>query len=268
MVRWWLVVGSPRNWRTAFEHGSIWGLKATPRQEALWKSICKGDRLLFYATRPVSGVIGHGVVRTKFKQDKPLWPQEVIEGGVIWPNRFEFDVKYCLEQENWETGRVPLTEISPRSGFQGVKAEIAREIVRRFPELPPRGSLHDDIKRKLVEIGQLQKMIAEAEYKMDGARLDVVWRRVERGVPTYVFEVQVGGDVFHALGKLKHAHDLWNSNIFLIATEGDLEKAHKLLSGTFHEIKNKMKVIEIEKIEELLRRKKAFYELETELGIW
>jgi hypothetical protein len=28
--------------------------------------------VLFYATRPVGGVIGYGIVRTKFKQDKSL----------------------------------------------------------------------------------------------------------------------------------------------------------------------------------------------------
>ena len=35
-----------------------------------------------------------------------------------------------------------------------------------------------------------------------------------------------------ACGALKNAHDLWNSNLFLIATERDLEKANQLLSGT------------------------------------
>lgn len=79
MSKWWLVVGSPVNWQTAFEQGSIWGLKATPRHEAIWSILSEGDYLLFYATSPVKGVIGYGVVRTKFKQDKPLWPQEVKE---------------------------------------------------------------------------------------------------------------------------------------------------------------------------------------------
>jgi hypothetical protein len=45
---------------------------------------------------------------------------------------------------------------------------------------------------------------------MDGTRLDAVWRRVEKSVPTYVFEIQVGGDIYHAIAKLKHAYDLWN----------------------------------------------------------
>ncbi|MEM2261657.1 MAG: hypothetical protein QXK24_04320, partial [Ignisphaera sp.] len=107
----------------------------------------------------------------------------------------------------------------------------------------------------------------ESEYNMDGEKLDVTWRRVERGSPTYVFEVQIGGDIYHALAKLKHAHDLWNSNIFLITTKNDMTKVQDLLSGTFHEIKKKIQIIEVEKIDELFKLKKAYKDLERQLGI-
>lgn len=80
--------------------------------------------MLFYATRPVGGVIGYGVVRTKFKQDKPLWPQEVMEGKVIWPNRFEFDVEYCLPLDKWKTNRIVSKKLIPRGGFQSVFGKI------------------------------------------------------------------------------------------------------------------------------------------------
>ena len=74
---------------------------------------------------------------------------------------------------------------------------------------------HSRIQEIIFEIGKLNRLISEKEYPMENERLDVVWRRVEKSVPTYVFEVQIGGDIYHALGKLKHAFDLWNSNIFL-----------------------------------------------------
>ena len=86
-------------------------------------------------------------------------------------------------------------------------------------------------------------------------------------MPTYVFEVQVGGDVYHALAKLKHAFDLWNSHIFIVASRKDHNKANSLLSGTFHEINNRIKFIELERVEELYKRKKAYFDLEKELGI-
>jgi hypothetical protein len=277
MPNWWLAVGRPDYWQIAFEHGNIWGLRSTPRHIALWKRLSQGDNMLFYATSPVTGVIGYGVVRTKFRQDKPLWPQEVKEDKLIWPCRFEFDVEYCLPQDKWKTNKIvsdPLKAVV-QSGFQAIGAESARKIVEAFP-LKPHAvtvvekkpvALHDEIKAKLVEIGRLQKLIAESEYNMDGGRLDVVWRRIERAVPAYVFEVQIGGDLYHAMGKLKHAFDLWNSNIFLVVVEEDMQKAKELLAGTFHEIRRRVKLVEAGKVNELFRRKKAYRAFEAELGI-
>ena len=277
MSRWWLAVGPSEYWQIAFEQGSIWGLRATPRHYALWKLLSEGDGVVFYATLPIGGVIGYGEVRRKFKQDRPLWPLEVKEGKVIWPNRFEFDVKYLLPQDKWKTHKFVLDslKIIARSGFQVIKKELANEVIKAFPIEPVTKevvekvgvSLHEEIKAKLVEIGRLQKHIADPEYDMDGGKLDVVWRRIERAVPAYVFEVQIGGDLYHAIGKLKHAFDLWNSNIFLAVGEEDMHKANELLSGTFHEIQNKVKLIEATKIDELLKRKKAYRNFEAELGI-
>jgi hypothetical protein len=90
---------------------------------------------------------------------------------------------------------------------------------------------------------------------------------VEQSVPTYVFEVQVGGDIYHALGKLKHAFDLWNSHIFIVAPETQRSQVENLLSGTFHEISNRIKFIELQKIEELYKLKKDYLDFEKELGI-
>jgi hypothetical protein len=225
--------------------------------------------LLIYATSPVGGIIGYGVVRTKFKQDRPLWPQEVREGKVMGPFRFEFDVLYCLPQDKWRSGRIVFEKIIPR-GFQQISEELANKVVQKLQPKEKsieKVSLHDKVKEMLLEIGRLQKMISESEYDMDGERLDVAWRRVERGSPTYVFEVQVGGDLHHAIGKLKHAHDLWNSNIFLITSKNDIVKAQELLLGTFHEIEEKIRIIEIEKINELFKLKKAYKDFEAQLGI-
>ena len=274
---WWLAVGPPEYWQIAFAFGKIWGLRAVDVLIARWEKLLEGDRILFYATKPVTGVIGYGVVRSKFKQDKPLWPREVQEGKVIWPYRFEFDVEYCLPQDKWMTRKVSSNYMAAaaKGGFQPVKEEEAQEIIRNLTLSSAKSevsvkkpvSIHDEIKDKLVQLGKLQSFIAESEYDMDGGKLDVVWRKVERGSPTYVFEVQIGGDLYHAIGKLKHAHDLWNSNIFLITAKNDVTKAQELLSGTFHEIGKKIRLIETEKIDELYRLKKAYKEFEYQIGI-
>ena len=291
MAGYWLVVGSPENWKTAFEHANIWGLKETQRH--LWERLNENDVLLFYATQPVGGIIGHGTMRTKFKQSQPLWPQELREYKVIWPLRFEFDVESCLPPEKWKTEKLVSNVLRPRSGFQLLSRDIAeglmslpkaREYVvkRAKPssiaerhresatvlERPMETvSDHDQVKKLLVEIGRLQGFIAEEEYPFDLGKLDVVWRRVELSVPTYVFEVQVGGDVYHALAKLKHAFDLWNSHVYVIARQADYGKVQALLAGTFHEVGGRLKFIELEKIEELHKRKRAYLDLERELGI-
>jgi predicted RNA-binding protein len=293
LAGYWLVVGSPHNWRTAFEQKNIWGLKQTQRH--LWERLEEGDVLIFYVTSPVSGIIGHGTVRTKFRQNQPLWPQEIKEKKVLWPLRFEFNVEHCLPLEKWQTFRITSRELFPRAGFQALDPAAARQLVAKFTSLPKEYRVeiptpisaketaviysdevlqaeraspsHDELKHRLTEIGKLQGYLADEEYVFDIGKLDVVWRRVERSVPTYVFEIQVGGDVYHALAKLKHAYDLWNSNIFLVASQADRNKVQDLLSGTFHEIGDRTRFIELGKVEELHRRKRAYLDFEKELGI-
>jgi predicted RNA-binding protein len=287
------VVGSPRNWKTAFEHKNIWGLRQTQRH--FWERLSETDKLFFYVTSPVSGVIGYGTVRTKFPQDQPLWPQEVKENKVIFPLRFEFDVEHCLPPDRWQASKITSSELFPRGGFQALSRDIGRKLVSKFTSLPKEYYVgtpspisaeetlptyppkvlqaeqalpsHDELKHRLVDIGRLQGYLADEEYVFDTGRLDVVWRRVERSVPTYVFEVQVGGDVYHALGKLKHAFDLWNSHIFIVAPQEDRNRVESLLSGTFHEINHRIKFIELDKVEELYKRKRSYLDFEKELGI-
>lgn len=49
---------------------------------------------------------------------------------------------------------------------------------------------------------RLMEIIAEEEYSIELRRLDVVWRRVEQSVPTYVFEVNVKGGFYRDLFEL------------------------------------------------------------------
>lgn len=293
MSRVWLAVGTPQNWQTAFEQGNTWGLK--PTQASLWTALNEGDTLVFYVTKPIGGTIGYGVVHTKLRQDKPLWSQEVRERRVIWPLRLAFQITYLLPQDRWLTNRVitPRLRNIVRGGFQLLEASLAEEILTvltasgpgQLPEIiipHPAGaeigpeytpsiatslSPHDATKLQLVEIGRMQYMLAESEYEADGTRLDVVWRRAERAVPLFAFEVQVGGDIYHALVKLKQAFQLWNSRVYLVAPHDEYRKYEGLVSGAFPEIRDRMRFIPIPKIEELYRSKLHFKELERQLGI-
>lgn len=287
MSQYWLVVGRPENWEFAFKNGNIWGVKEFRELKALWNLLEEGDKLLFYAASPVGGVIGFGRVTTKFRQTNPLWPEEIKRGSVIWPLRFEFEVEYCLPPSLWKTRcyRDRDLQLITRMVFQCVPMKVVNEAREHF-ELPPdtaepilglteRVSVpeevsafdHETVKRSIIDIGRIQGFLAEMEYPIDSNRLDVVWRRVENSVPTYVFEVHLGGDIYHALGKLKHAYDLWNSHIFLVGNLKDRAKYEELLAGTFHEIKERIKFIGLNEITDLHKRKLSYRELELELGI-
>lgn len=269
-------------------HGNVWGLRAGGRLEPFWDLMEEEDTLLFHVKSPVSGVIGFGTVKTKYKDPvNPLWPDEVRKQQVLYPLRFHFDVEKVSPPNSWGKERVPVEKLKRllQAGFQPIRAELALPILRTLSPgwtfgapvvsapstegtgQQPTALTHDQVKEMLVDIGRIQKFLAEPEFKMDTGRLDVVWRRVEKSVPTYVFEVQVSGDLYHALGKLKHAYDLWNSHIFLVAQPTDWAKCDHLLSGTFHEIRHRVKFLPIDSIEELHKRKRSFKELETRLGI-
>lgn len=270
-MTYWLVVGAFENWKEAFEKGNIWGLKE--RQKHLWTALQEGDMVLFYVIRPVAGVIGYGTVKTKIRQTQPLWSEEISKDKVIWPLRFEFSVEHCLPPDKWEIDKLTseLLRFKANLRFRKLDDSLAEEIISNFKE-PPIEELeepvsHKESKQKLIEIGKLQNYIAEGEYPFDLGRLDVVWRRVEQSVPTYVFEVNVKGDLYHDLSKLKHAFDLWNSRIFIVASQANFGKIKALLSGSFHEIKEQLRFIDLEKIKELYDRKRSFLDLEKELGI-
>ncbi len=286
MRQYWLVVGSQRNWEVAFEYGNIWGLKDFREMRALWNMMNQGDGLLFYVSKPVHGIVGLGFVRAKFKQTKPLWPQELKKAKVIWPLRFEFDVEHCLPMTLWEsrcytsqdlqmvTRMVfqcyPIAEVEAARKALGLNPLAEREhngIYRAPRSLKSKPATHIELKNDLLQIGQIQGYIAEEEYRLENTFLDVVWRRVQRSVPTFVFEVQVGGDIYHAMAKLKHAYDLWNSCIFLVADLKDKAKYQALLAGTFHEIKNRIRFVGAGSIKMLIEKKKAYKDMEHNLGI-
>lgn len=260
----WVSTGTAENWETAIS-GNIWGVRVGLKN--LWEKLQKGDLLLFYATSPISGIIGIARIENKFKQDKPLWAEELKKNQVIWPYRYDFKVEFVLPRMDWESRKVRSRVF--RAGLNPIKdkekaklllqqmdqtwntevSELVEEIPTKIPK-KEEVNLHDQMKEMLLELGKIEGYIAEKEYIFPdtGERLDVVWRRVAASVPTYVFEVQIGGNLHQALAKLKHAYDIWNSNVFIISEEKDLQKINQLLGGAFHEIKDRVKTLTVEKI--------------------
>jgi predicted RNA-binding protein len=272
----WILTGDAENWREALESRGIWGVR--PNLERLWERLKTGDQVFFYCKSPTAAIIGFGRVRTKFRQDKPFWPDEVASKTVIYPFRFEFDVDFLLPEDRWAIQgakgvALGLQRNHISAGLNEIRDESLVDHIRkalaapRKEEMRTRELSHSNVQQMLFELGKFQRFISDIEYSMDGERLDVVWRRIEKSVPTYVFEVQVGGDVQHALGKLKHAHDLWNSELFIALSDKDQSKASFLLSGTFHEIRDRVKVLKLEDVRRLYELKRDWKEFEQRLGI-
>ncbi len=237
-----------------------------------------GDWLFFYVTQPISGFIGVGKVEAKFKQNQPLWPDEILQKQVLYPFRFEFKTEYVLPEDGWKAKRIKTR--LPIGSYSGLNLLDDQDIIKGLHETikqdwgiqfePPAKAKrvkhklaaeylptetlelsHDKIKNMIFEIGKIHRYITEKEYEINSDRLDVVWRRVEKSVPTYAFEIQIGGDLYHALAKLKHAYDIWNSNIYLVVADTYRDKIQDLLAGTFHEIRDVLNIIGLQQIKDL-----------------
>lgn len=138
---------------------------------------------------------------------------------------------------------------------------------QKVPPPPPPLPSHNEIRDMMSEIGKFEGWISEVEYPIDNMRLDVVWKRIKAGKPSYVFEVQIGGNFFAALTKLKHSWDKWNSKPYLITTEKYEEEAKRLLEGSFHEIEHVTKIVNCREIKELYEIEKHAAKLRQKIGV-
>lgn len=282
----WILTGNEENWETAL-NSNVWGVREG-NLVRYWEKLNKGDFLFFYVKSPITGIIGVGEVESKFKQNEPLWSDEIRENKVIYPYRFGFRTLGVLKPSNWRKDALVVRDIKVgiQAGMNPLgNRESIKELINRVKEKwelstlelgeqpkidlknQPLPSIHNQVRDKLQEVGILEGFISEKEYPIDGERLDVAWRRVVRGVITKVFEVQVSGSPHQALAKLKHAFDLWNSEPYLIIDESSKIKVNELLSGTFHELKPFIKVIPLEKVETLYQLLTNEKTLKEEFGL-
>jgi hypothetical protein len=170
-------------------------------------------------------------------------------------------------------------------------SEINRKYLQRFPEFlefikvkrkekaiskmlvpetfrTPQISKHNEIRDMILEIGKIEGKVAEVEYPIDNLRLDVVWKTITAGNPKWAFEVQMSGNFYEALTKLKHAWDKWNSKPILVTTDEYMAQAKSLLEGSFHEMREDARIVNWEKIVKLYRCLKEAYEIKSEIRFY
>ena len=132
---------------------------------------------------------------------------------------------------------------------------------------PPLLPKHDEIVNMILEIGGMEGKISEKQYQIDHWLLDAIWKRIKTGFPEFAFEVQIGGNFYEALTKLKHAFDKWNCIPILVTTEKFEEEARQLIEGSFHEMGRKAKIINWKKIKNFHRLEKGIKGLKNEIGL-
>lgn len=159
------------------------------------------------------------------------------------------------EKEGWET-----------EGIRSVLTMLSSfKPLAKKPELPSK-SRHDDLVDKIVEIGRMEGMVAERDYKHEMFIYDAVWKKIEKGVPSHVFEVQLRGNLLEALTRLKHAYDLWGSRVILIAEDRDIEKASWLIQGSFHEMRDNAVLLTPEEVDVLFEAESTVNRIMGKIG--
>jgi len=103
---------------------NIWGLKK--RYKGIWENTTKGDILIFYASKPIGGIIGIGTVESKNIGESLLWPDEVFLGRVLYPLRINFKTIYLLKYKKWEKEKISIGDlkIAVQAGINNLKNEI------------------------------------------------------------------------------------------------------------------------------------------------
>lgn len=123
----WLLVGHVRNWDVALK-AHMWGLANTYSYAQLAQQIESGDRVFFYATTPVTGIVGFGKVEGKaFKGDNPLWAVEVQSNQVVFTHRFRFRATRLLDRDGWKSKRIRLVGRAMTPGLLRAIIPISEE---------------------------------------------------------------------------------------------------------------------------------------------
>jgi hypothetical protein len=273
-----------------FKEG-LWGFPKGELNQKRWKALEPGMPILFYGD--LDGIRG---IFLKTTLENKIESYEPIKYWIQNPTGYPFQIRVKIESDinlkrvqpvkkeelassygipifKQKTDRWSLIVFGekgegityPITKFHAILTEFNIRNKRIVIEKPD----HESLKEILYQMGIIQKRISEKEVMLDSYRIDVAWRRIPRGDPYIVFEIHISGNLEEALTKLKHAHDMWNSQpLVLVTTEENITKAKSIIDGSFHEIKDKFRIIDWKEIKQAYELKSKYKELEAKLGIF
>lgn len=202
-VQNWLLIGIRENWETALAQPvPLWGLRL--RYQAEFQALNIGDIVWCYVTRPISGIIGLGIVKDKYNDSMNLvWKDELIKKEVIWPLRFRIQVLKMINRDRWSNDKITVNDFNlnwqigfqllrndhlmrlseraegkfgtadPDDYFSGatiIQPVIAEKHIEPYvaiPQLEKTPLTHRNLQETIAEIGKLQFYHSQLEYPID-----------------------------------------------------------------------------------------------------
>lgn len=302
MIHFWVVPTNADAWDIV-KTQNVYAFQREPDRDKLQP----GDKLLMYLIGSEPPVfVGMFEIAGSWEEAKqPFWPPEIAEGKVIYPWRFKLTplqlgavnvralvkrLSFIEDKTNWSAYLIgslanfqrPVPEsdyllIHEALHQTPVAYEIKAPTKKEAPRIVQRRKLpllrgqppgHNELRDVIHEIGLMKGVISEVEYTINDMRLDVAWRTTDvRENPDHAWEVQIAGNFFEALAKLKHAWDLWRADPFLVTTGRFEEEAKRQLGGTFHEIRPYIRIVNWRKIVALHTLMKQVSELEKDVKL-
>ena len=296
---YWIFSVTPENWQIARQK-KIWAV----RTENLAQKVSKGDFIVLYVSgtetfctiietledwRPAAEVVWIDEMeehRIKYPYQTKV---KIVQEGLANVKELVQKLSFIKNKQKWgvyvrgtpANMRRPISEsdyqiiqnvmkLNPLpqdiSSLLKLKPKVARRTTIEAKELTTVPK-HNEIRDMIFEMGQIEGKVAEVEYPIDSLRLDVVWKTISAGNPKWAFEVQMGGNFYEALTKLKHAWDKWNSKPFLVTTDPYVAQAKSLLEGSFHEMREDARIVNWEKIVKLYQLLRDAHKIKSEIRI-
>ena len=271
-VGYWLVMMTEENYRYTVEHG-VYGLPEG--LSGLKDRIRPGDRLVVYVVRRGCSELCQSftavleVVGEWRESSRPMWPDEVREGRVLYPwvvnvrvvveGRVEFEnVKGELSRIlNSEVGspselRVYMMRELP-SGFGELIEEKLRSTPRTTGAVERAEFSHNELVNMIEDIAKWLDLKVKTEYFIDNdKKVDAVLFKDPGAVPFAVVEVHVGGRISDDLLKFIEIRKKYHGAsrlIYVIAR--DENKIMRAVQETLHELKDEIIILRAQELKQL-----------------
>jgi hypothetical protein len=273
---------------------TLWGFKEALK--GLWSEVERGDYVLFYHAGefPYVGKIlflyplkknSREQFEEATKIAEKVWGKDPRDGKT-WPYLIFIDdvreVNIPLEKFNEITGykfeakpgKAVIRSMKVRENRAEKLITFLNNIYQKPAKMPIKAStspdLHEQVVQRIYELGEIIGYTPEKKWRKEGYEYDVVWHILPREGPKCVFEVHIKGNLGDALLRLKHAHQRWESQLFLISTGDQLNDAKtKYLTGALHDLAETgaLTLLKIDEVYEFHNFKSKYEWLEKRFGL-